>query len=129
GLLTFHRNFEETAKWDGTFTQTVPVPGDDAAGGEFHFDDGRTFAEIAFEDGKSGAVGDARNGGEFCGHAFAEDSGVGGFLGGRRQSREKQCGEKNRFHEWLRLVSGYVSRLGGGVSNGDRICSSRRRFR
>ena len=58
------------------------MPGDDAAGGEFHFDYGGAFAGIAFEDGEGSAVGNARDGGEFGGDAFSHDGGVGGFLGG-----------------------------------------------
>jgi len=118
GLFAFHGDFEQAGEWDGAFAGGVPVPGDDAAGGEFHFDDGRAFAGIAFQDSESGAIGDAGDGGEFCGYAFGDDGGVWRFLsgcGGHDGSQQK-CGEKNCFHEGLRLVSGYVSCFSGGVS-------------
>jgi hypothetical protein len=116
GFLALHGNFEQAGEGYRAFAGSVPVPGDDAAGRKFHFDDGEAFGWITFEDGESEAVWDAGDGGKFCGHAFGDDGGVGGFLGGRGQKGEKKCGEKNCFHAWLRLVSEYVSWFDGGVS-------------
>ena len=116
GLFTLHGNFEQAGERNGAFARGVPVPGDDAARSEFHFDYGGTFGWITFEDGESEAVWDAGNSGEFCGHAFGDDGKVGGFLGGRGQNGEKKCGEKNCFHAWLRLVSEYVRRFRRRVS-------------
>ena len=75
-FFAFHGDFEEACERDGAFAGRVPVPGNDAAGREFHFDDGGAFAGIAFQDGERRAIGDAGDGGEFGGHAFGDDGGV-----------------------------------------------------
>lgn len=116
GFFAFHGNFEEAGEGDGAFARGVPVPGNDAAWCEFHFDDGGAFAGIAFEDGESGAIGDAGDGSEFSGDAFGDNGCVWGFLGGCRQNREKKCGGKNSFHRRLRLMSEYVRRFRRRVS-------------
>ena len=116
GLFALHGDFEEAGERDGAFARGVPVPGDNAAGREFHFDDRGAFGGIAFEDGESGAIGDAGEGGEFGGDAFGDDGGVGGILGVRRHGSEEKYSKKNCFHGWLRLLSEYVSRLDGEVS-------------
>ncbi len=89
-FFAFHGDFEEACEWDGAFAGGVPVPGDDAAGGEFHFDDGGAFAGITFQDGKSGAIGDAGDGGEFGGDAFANYGGVRRFLRGYTNSNHSK---------------------------------------
>jgi len=89
GFFALHGDFEETGEGDGAFAGGVPVPGDDAARSEFHFDDRGAFAGVAFEDGERGAIGAAGEGGEFGGHAFGDDGGIGSFLCGCRKNGEK----------------------------------------
>jgi len=116
GFFTFHRDFEQSAERDHAFVDAMPMPGNDAAGGEFDLDDGRTFVGITTENSEGDAVRRAMRRAIFLRRGFADDGGVWRFLCGCGQSREKQCGEKNCFHGWLRLVSGYVSRFEGRVS-------------
>ena len=90
-FFVLHGDFEQAGEGYGAFAGSVPVPGDYAARCEFHFDDG-TFAGIAFQHGERGAIGDAGDGGVFCGHAFGDDGGVRSFLGGGGQNSKKKCG-------------------------------------
>jgi hypothetical protein len=94
----------------------MPVPGNDAAGGELDLHDGRALVGVAPEDGECDAIGCTMRGRVFLGRGFADDGGVWRLLYGRGQKGEKKCGEKNRFHVWLRLVSEYVSWFEGRVS-------------
>ncbi len=129
GFFTLHGDFEQSAERNHAFVDAMPVPGNDAAGGELDLHGGRAFVGVASEDGERDAIGRTMRGSVFLGRGFADDGGVGSFLSRRGHSGEKKCDEKNCFHGWLRLVSGYVSCFGGGVSMEREGKSGRRKFR
>ena len=55
-FFAFHGDFEQSAERDDAFVDAVPMPGDDAAGGEFDLDDRRAFVGITAEDREGDAI-------------------------------------------------------------------------
>ena len=104
GLFVFHGDFEQAAERDNAFVDAVPVPGNDAAGGEFNLDDRRALVEVTTKDGERDAIRCAMGGAVFLRRGFADDGFVGHVLsgkGGREKCCEEKC-ERERFHKCLR---------------------------
>ena len=113
GLFPLHGDFEQASERDHAFVDAVPMPGNNAAGGELDFDDGGALVGVAAQDGERDAIRSTVCRRVFLRGGFADDGFLGCVLGGDacgNKCREKDC-MKERFHGCLRMLGRYVSRF------------------